>query len=190
MSKNGRRISLLMEGYPRKGFQVYSSILKSGRQGVCISRLHPEYVEQKYDLPRARSFWLSSCKGKDVLSPKMLGSVSKAIVNSLSENSLVFLDGLEYVLLYNDMNKVLAFLKEVEVALAKCNAEMLVSIDPLTFEPRELDRIYAEFQRVTAEEISAVFSPQPQQTVSSEPLSAGQTIWGPSPREGSIRSPS
>jgi two-component system cell cycle response regulator len=176
MTKNGRRISLLMEGYPRKGFQVYSIILRSGRQGVCVSRLHPEYVEQKFDMPKARCYWLSSCRGKDVLSPKMLGSVSKAIFGSLTEDTVVFLDGLEYILLYNEMNKVLTFLKEIEASLAKVGAEMLVSIDPLTFEPRELDRLYAEFPRVTAEEISPAFSSQPQQTVSIVPLSAGQTV--------------
>ncbi len=179
-----------MEGYPRKGFQVYSSILKSGRQGICISRLHPEYVEQKFDLPKARSFWLSSCKGKEVLSPKLLGSVSKTIVASLAKDAVVFLDGLEYILLYNEMNKVLAFLREIEVALARCDAEMLVSIDPLTFEQKELDRIYAEFPRVTAEELLPEISSQPQQTASTAPLSVGRIAWDPSPREGSTPYPS
>jgi len=177
MAKNGRRISLLMEGYPRKGFQVYSSILKSGRKGVCVSRLHPEYVEQKFDLPKGDCFWLSSCKGKGVLSPKVLTSVSKTIASTLSGNAVVFLDGLEYILLYNDMNKVLSFLREVEVILAKQDAEMLVSIDPLTFEGKELDRLYVDFPRISAEEVSpALFSSQSQQTVSAEPLSAGQTV--------------
>ncbi len=179
-----------MEGYPRRGFQVYSSILKSGRQGVCISRLHPEYVAQKFDLPEARCFWLSSCRGKEVLSPKLLGPVSKTITASLSQGSLVFLDGLEYILLYNEMNKVLAFLKEIEVALGRCDAEMLISIDPLTFEQNELDRLYSEFPRVSMEDVSPAVSSGPRQTVSAEPLSACRTTWGPVRREGSTPSPS
>jgi hypothetical protein len=177
MAKNGRRISLLMEGYPRKGFQVYSSILRSGRRGVCVSRLHPEYVEQKFDLPEGKCYWLSSCKGKGVLSPKSLGLISRTIASILSDNSVVFLDGLEYILLYNDMNKVLSFLEDVESALLRFDAEMLVSIDPLTFEAKELDRLYTEFPRIAVEEVSPIpLVTRPQQTVSAEPVSAGQTV--------------
>jgi len=189
-TNNVRRISLLMEGYPRKGFQVYSGILKSGRQGVCVSRLHPEYVQQKYDTAKGRCFWLSSCKGKDVLSPKLLNSITKAINSSISNGSLIFLDGLEYILLYNEMNKVLTFLKDIELTLARYGAEMLISIDPLTFEQNELERLYSEFPRVSVEETTPAISSGPRQSASAEPLSASQTVWGPSRREGSTPSPS
>jgi hypothetical protein len=44
------KISLLVEGYPRYGFQILSKILDGKRSGICITRLHPDYVVQKYGL--------------------------------------------------------------------------------------------------------------------------------------------
>jgi hypothetical protein len=179
INKNERRISLLVEGYPRLGFQLYSRLLKTGVDGVCVSRMHPEYVMQKYDLPEARCFWLSSCKGKDVMQPKVLSQISKSLRGAIKQGkqTAVFLDGLEYLLLYNDLNKVMGFLRDMEASLLKQNAEMLVSIDPLTFEQRDLDQLFSVFPRLKAEELDAMLpSSQPQQSVAAAPLSVGQTV--------------
>lgn len=154
ISKGGHRISLLVEGYPRMGLGTFSEVLKAGSKGVCISRLHPDYVRQKYGLGAARCYWLSGCKGKEALSPRMLGQIAKTIRNSVCDGcDVAFLDGLEYLLLYNDMGHTIAFLEEVEAALCKCDAEMVVCIDPLTFEKNDLERLWAAYPRCTPEEM-------------------------------------
>ncbi|HTY46226.1 MAG TPA: DUF835 domain-containing protein [Methanomassiliicoccales archaeon] len=176
--KLGRRITLLIEGYPRKGFQLYSRMLKEGASGVCVSRLHPDYVQQKFDV-HAPTYWLSSCKGKDVLSPKQVTSVVKAIRSALDPDAptVVFLDGIEYLLLYNDLAKVETFLKDLERSLENTNAEVVVALDPLTMEQRDLEAMYATVQHITVDDLEAMLPmPQPQQTVAAAPLSAGQTV--------------
>ena len=177
--KNNQRISLLTEGYPRMGFQTFSKIIGSGSKGVCITRLHPEYVAQKYGLGGTRCYWLSGCKGKGVLSPKNLGQVAKAVKGSLAggEGNLIFLDGLEYLLLYNDMGKVLSFLTELEASLTKAGGEMVVCMDPLTLEQKDLDRLWSAFPRCTPEELSKAFlSSQSPHSAAAAPLSVDQTV--------------
>lgn len=177
--KNGHKISLLIEGYPRIGLQTFSKIISTGSKGICISRLHPDYVSQKFGLESTTRFWLSGCKGKEVLSPRMLGQIVKTVRSSIAKerNSVVLLDGLEYLLLYNDMAKVLAFLNEVDTILAKGMAEMVVCIDPVTFEQKDLERLYAVFPRCNPEEMMmTLLTPQSQQNALAVQASAGQTI--------------
>jgi len=73
------KISLLVEGYPRYGFQILSKILDGKRSGICITRLHPDYVVQKYGLHNVECCWLSGCTGKNVISPKSLNQLVRAL---------------------------------------------------------------------------------------------------------------
>jgi len=176
--KNGHKISLLLEGYPRIGLQTFSKVIGASSRGVCISRLHPDYVAQKFGLERRKCFWLSGCKGRDALTPRMLGQIVKVIRSEAKEkNSVVFFDGLEYLLLYNGMSKVMLFLEEVDLLMGKMEAEMVVCIDPLTFEQKDLDRLWSSYPRCTPEEMTLTLTNQPsQQSAPAELVSAGQTI--------------
>jgi len=177
----GSKISLLVEGYPRYGFQVLSKLLDDGRKGVCITRLHPDYVTQKHGLRNVECHWLSGCKGKDVISPKSLSQmvrVLKARVKA-DKNVVMFLDGLEYLLIWNDMEKIMGSLNEIDSALSGTNAEMLVCLDPLTLEQKDLDRLYEAFPRCNANEmLASETSSRSQQTSEALQETGGQTVGG------------
>lgn len=107
-------VSLLMEGYPRNGFTVFSNYVGK-EQGVCITRLHPEYVVEKYGLKNSRFHWLSGVKQKGTLSPKNISALVRQVRGEIKDGRRkFFLDGLEYLLLWNDMNGILSSLKEIE----------------------------------------------------------------------------
>lgn len=177
----GSKISLLVEGYPRYGFQVFSKMLDDRRKGICITRLHPDYVVQKFNLRNVKCHWLSGCKGKDVVSPKSLNQIVrilKAIVKT-DKDTVVFLDGLEYLLIWNDMGKIMSSLSEIDSALSGTDSEMLVCIDPLTFEQRDLDRLYEEFPKRNASEmLESGTSSQSQRTSAVLQETEGQTVGG------------
>ncbi len=179
--KKGSKISLLVEGYPRYGFQVLSRMLDGHRKGICITRLHPDYVVQKFGLRGVKCYWLSGCKGKDVLSPKSLSQMIRTLKAGVrtDKKAVVFLDGLEYLLIWNDMGKIMDSLSEIDSALADSDAEMLVCIDPLTFEQRDLDILYQEFPKRNANEmLDLVPSSQSQQTSAVLRETEGQTVGG------------
>lgn len=179
--KRRSRISLLVEGYPRYGFQVLSKLLDSGRRGICITRLHPDYVIQKHGLHDVECHWLSGCKGKNVMSPKSLSQIVRMLKTGAKadRNMLVFLDGLEYLLIWNDMSKIMGALDEIDDALVGTNAEMLICIDPLSLEQRDLDRLYETFPRCNANEMMASnASSRFQQTSEALQETGGQTVGG------------
>lgn len=159
------KVSLLMEGYPRNGFKVFSNHLGND-QGVCITRLHPDYVVEKFGLRNSRFHWLSGVKQQGTLSPKNVNALVRQVRSEIREGRRkFFLDGLEYLLLWNDMNSIVSSLKEIERDLERAEGSMMVSIDPLTFEEKDLRKLLESFPKLDVD-LSAVS----QQTCADAPI--------------------
>jgi hypothetical protein len=176
------KISLLTESYPRYGFDVLSLLTRMGWNALCITRLHPGYVSRKYGLSETRFLWLRSRKGKGAISPKSLGRLVKTVKTTLKKkgNQVIFLDGLEYMLMWNDLGRVLSSLKEIDGLIQGKNAEMLICIDPLTFEQRDLDRLTSEFPADSAMGVMEMFSTELSPRIGEVlPPTAGQSIGDP-----------
>jgi hypothetical protein len=173
------KISLLTESYPRYGFDALSMLINTGWDALCITRLHPDYVSKKFRLNNIKCKWLSIRKGKEVISPKSMGQIVKAVKASLkkSDSTIIFLDGLEYLLMWNDMRKVISILKEIDSMLENRTAEMLICIDPLTLEQRDLDVLFSEFPQHSATEVVEILTTElPQQIDEALPGTADRTI--------------
>lgn len=177
--KNDSKISMLIEGYPRNGYQTYSVIAGSSTDGLCISRLHPDYVAQKYGLDAVKRYWLTSQRGDDAITPRSLHQLIRTIRNELRGRSggTIFMDGLEYLLIFNDINKVMTALEEIDGLLRAANVELIVSVDPLTFEQRDLDKLWASFPRYTSDELMSKHSvTQPQRVPTVSTISVGREV--------------
>ncbi len=143
------RISLFVEGYPRSGFKVFSSLSKVNENSICITRLHPEYVAEKFNVRGRKCYWLSGCKGKDIISPKSLSQMVKVVkADAKIGHPVVFLDGLEYLLLWNEMNKVIAALDEINGILVAANGTMVICFDPLTLEQNDLKKLWTLYPKM------------------------------------------
>lgn len=149
VNKDNTRISLLVEGYPRSGFKVFSNLSKENVNSICITRLHPDYVAEKFNVRARKCYWLSGCKGKDIISPKSLGQMVKIVkADAKAGKPVVFLDGLEYLLLWNEMNKVISALEEIQEVLAATKGTMVICFDPLTLEQNDLKRLWALYPKM------------------------------------------
>ena len=172
VNKDNTRISLLVEGYPRSGFKVFSNLSKENANSICITRLHPDYVAEKFNVRARKCYWLSGCKGKDIISPKSLGQIVKIIKADVKAGKpVVFLDGLEYLLLWNEMNKVISALVEIQEVLEATDGKMVICFDPLTLEQNDLKRLWALYPKM---------EPIPE----TEQSHAGATIGIKEPRTG------
>ncbi len=170
------KISLLVEDYPRYGFQALSKILDEGKEGLCITRLHPDYVRKKYGLGDLECHWLSTRKGKDTISPKSVERFINIIEKGLDDNKrLIFIDGLEYVLIWNDFKKVIDILSSINELLEEKRAEMFICVDPLTLEQKEKEKLWDTFPNYPADQLAEIDSnKQPQQTSSALQLNDDQ----------------
>jgi hypothetical protein len=149
-----KNVVMMVEGYPRLGFKAFGDLILDGTSSICISRLHPEYVSEKFSLVGPKFLWLTGNKGEDVISPKNLPHIIRAIKKETKgKRTLVFLDGLEYLLLWNEMKKVLSSLEEIGKTLKASGGALYVSIDPLAFEQVDIEKIWKMFPKIEASEM-------------------------------------
>jgi len=64
----------------------------------------------------------------------------------VSENSIVLLDGFEYLVSHNDFGSVLALLHDLNESVAMREAILLVPFDPTAFGEREIALIRRELR--------------------------------------------
>lgn len=149
-------ISLLVEDYPRYGFQALSKILEGGREGLCITRLHPDYVRQKYGLGDLECHWLSTRNARNSISPKSIERLINIIEKGFRDGNkkLIFMDGLEYILIWNDFKKVMDILGSINELLKENVAEMFICVDPLTLEQNEKEKLWNSFPHYPTEELA------------------------------------
>ena len=149
VNHDNSRISLLVEGYPRSGFKVFSNLSKVNENSICITRLHPDYVAEKFNVKGRKCYWLSGCKGKNIISPKALGQIVKMVrADAKAGKPVIFLDGLEYLLLWNEMSKVIAALDEIQDILVATDGTMVICFDPLTLEQNDLKKLWVLYPKM------------------------------------------
>ena len=113
---------------------------ETGSPVLAVTRLHPGLVAERTGMDADDSIWLSERAGPRNIPPDQLNRLFQRISAFLSENpeGIVMLEGIEYLLLYNEVKKVLATVERINDAVMSSRAVLVISVDPLTFDPRTL----------------------------------------------------
>ena len=104
---------LLADEKPDRAFQVFESQLARGAKGLVITRIYPDDVRKRYRIKDVPVLWLSRGYGKGSVNPTNLGAMIGDIEKFASgkEDSIVLFDGLEYLLVQNEPQKVVKFVQ-------------------------------------------------------------------------------
>ena len=104
---------------------------------------------QDYGLEKTPVLWLSRVANqKNCLRPSPPENVAMAVEHfvSLSENSVVIIDGLEYLIAHNDFHTILALLHDLNETISMKNSIMLIPLDPQTLAPKEFAILQRDLQ--------------------------------------------
>ena len=113
---------------------------RSRTQGLMITRQFPKEVRTKHFLQTTPIMWLSQVAGKDNMDPAKLSLLTDYIVNFMekSQNGVILVDGIEYLVTSNDYSRVLrAIDRWSETAMTTAN-KLILSINPKAFEQKDL----------------------------------------------------
>lgn len=135
----------------KRSDQAYEALLdalRDGRQGLVISREHPDIVRQKYSLAKTPMIWLTSHPGSERVDPTNLSILQHTVNEFLkrSQSPVVLLDGVEYLILNNKMEKVLQVVLTLKDEVAISDGILLLPVDPETFETRSLALLERDFE--------------------------------------------
>lgn len=113
---------------------------KSRTQGLMITRQFPKEVRKTHYLQTTPIVWLSQVPGNDNMDPAKLSLLTDYVVNFMekSQNGVILIDGIEYMVTSNDFTRVLrAIDKWTETAMSTAN-KVIISIKPKAFEQKDL----------------------------------------------------
>ncbi|MFP4545791.1 MAG: DUF835 domain-containing protein, partial [Methanomassiliicoccales archaeon] len=100
---------LVREGKPVRSYRMFREALSQGAEGLVFSRSHPDLLRERYGLERTPVIWLANQPGQDRLEPSNLSILHRMISDfiSRSEDPVIMLDGLEYLISNNSTGEVL-----------------------------------------------------------------------------------
>ncbi len=124
-------------------YSIYNYFIKNDHNGLIITTRSPSRIKEKHDLFDQEIKWISvsSSDDYDVLNPKLIESDIKSTISTFSENndrSILLLEGLEYLLIENNFEKISTFIKNVTDITSKNDVTLLVNIDSETFSNNEM----------------------------------------------------
>jgi tetratricopeptide (TPR) repeat protein len=130
---------LCKEKKSQSSFKFYLNLLKGGSRGLCISRLHPDKLSQKYNLTES-TIWLSKLPCDNCRNPSNLGKLAFTINQFLDKNpkSTVLLDGLEYLINNNDFQMVLRFIDDIHESIVIHGSIFVIPVSPASYTEREI----------------------------------------------------
>jgi hypothetical protein len=132
---------LIEEPKPVLAYGLLRLQLDRGVPGLCISRLHPNMVRQRFHILTARLVWLSEIPGENHHSAKALAGLAKKIEDFVASNAdrgTILLDGLEHLVNNNDFESTLLFVEHVNEFIMTRRASFLLPVSPKALEGRQL----------------------------------------------------
>jgi KaiC/GvpD/RAD55 family RecA-like ATPase len=106
----------------------------AGTQCIVITSSHPKKLAEDYGLTQAEVIWVTDEPSKELRSiqpSRMKFELTKDLLGFVStkEKGMVFLEGIEYLILVNGFEAVLAFVKQIADKTAARGHTLLVSIN-------------------------------------------------------------
>jgi len=133
----------------KAAFIIFSQLTAHGVPGICFSREKPEEL-MKYGVPKEKTVFISSVPLAGFETIDGLQQISIRIAEFLKENknSVVLLDGLEYLVSRIGFDSVYRFLQEKRFSFFESKAVLLIPVDLSAFDDRERSLLASEINIV------------------------------------------
>ena len=145
---------LVKETKPNKSFEIFVDQVTHNIQGLCVTRQHPTIIRKERGLEKTPIIWLSNQLGKVYVNPSNIGILSDTIIRFVekSGDGVILIDGIEFLIVNNDFDKVLRMVHHVTEAVMENRSRLIVSVDPRTLDTRELALLERNMEIIEVEE--------------------------------------
>jgi hypothetical protein len=137
------RLYLITEERMRFSQALFVKLAASDRDVLWLSRMHPEMMQEKYQIDKDCAFWLSERQGPRSIAPGKLSKLREHIESFLEgkQNAVVILDGIEYLSIHNDFRRLNIFFEELNDVVMCSQSILLIPVDPRVFDRCSLARL-------------------------------------------------
>ncbi|WP_455393134.1 DUF835 domain-containing protein, partial [[Eubacterium] cellulosolvens] len=126
------------EDEPGVSVKLFNDLTSQGVPGLFITRTQPKKAADQWGLTSSNIIWLCSRSGVGYLRPaleKVSHTINEFIKNN--SNSVVLLDGVEYIVNNNDFLKTLSLMDSLKELVAMHNSMLILPISSTIFSEKE-----------------------------------------------------
>lgn len=125
-----------------KAFEIFTDLVTHGYQGLCVSRVRPEAVRERYGLRKTPIVWLTQNAeaGEKCITPTDMPRVHFIISDFLdkAEDSVILLEGIEYIITHNSFPSALKLIQLLNDRVMMHRSRLILPVDPLAVGDKEL----------------------------------------------------
>jgi hypothetical protein len=109
-------------------------------RGLIVTRTFPEKVRKEFDIHVTPIIWLTESPGERRLAPTSVAVLTDTMVRFMeaNPNSIVLLEGVEYLVTFNDFKRVLKALDSLNETTWVTKTRLIIAVDPKAFDQRDL----------------------------------------------------
>ena len=136
-----------MEKRPKKSFEIAVDLITHGIPGFVISRIYPEKLKREYKLQKTPVVWLSRSERKDSINPTDLSKLCYIVEDFTrkSEESVILLDGIEYLITQAGFDSVLKCMQELKDSVTMNNSRLVIPLHKDVLSQKEYSLLEKEF---------------------------------------------
>lgn len=143
---------IIKEEKPDRSFKLFRELIKRDIHGLCISRVHPKRIQDEFKIEGVPILWLSaeSPNKEEIIVPTFLPQLNTIIIDFIQkyDKVIILLEGIEYLIDQNDFKAVLSLIHSLNDNIMGSNASLLIPLDPLIFNERELHMLTRDFKLI------------------------------------------
>jgi hypothetical protein len=123
-----------------QSFRIFKDYQRTGASGLIITREVPNTIRKKYNIKGIPIIWLSRSNHKKAITPTNLGNIIEEVKEFTmgKNNSIIMFEGLEYLIIHNDFERVLKFLHSLRDEIAVNDARLIISLNPKTLSKNKI----------------------------------------------------
>lgn len=133
-------------------YEKFKELMSKGAKGLCISTTQPAKLRIRYKVREASLYWLTdSSSEKDTLNPRRIEfEVTKTLLEFMKTNKggVMFIDGLEYLIMENGFERVTRFIKKIGDSASKGEHTLIILLNPSALAPDPLTIMKKNFDEV------------------------------------------
>lgn len=108
-------------------------------RGLVVTREFPDSVRERYGLQVTPIIWLTESPGERRIAPTSLAVLTDSLVRFMesNHNSIILVEGIEYIITFNDFKKVQRSLDILNEAAWVTKARLVIAAHPDAFDRKE-----------------------------------------------------
>jgi hypothetical protein len=123
-------------------------------RGLMVTREYPENIREAFNIQVTPIIWLTEMPGERRVAPTSLAVLTDTVIRFMESNpnSIVLLEGIEYLITFNEFKKVLRHLDSLNETTWITKARLLIATNPKAYDEKELALLERDRKVVRGEE--------------------------------------